>query len=291
MGICFVILHYQNIDVTNECIGCLREINFFDSCNVVVIDNASPNESGKQLIQKYNNCNNIHVLLNKENLGFAAGNNIGYDFARKKLRADQIIVMNNDILIRQKNFISKLKEEYNDSNVQLIAPDIVNLFGSHQNPFRTEPLSNKKLNIIHWYNLTLNCLYTIPIINSFLAKVLYYKSQTKKKNKYIEKHSLYNIVPHGSCIVYQGTWVKNEEYAFLPGTFMYFEEDILYEYLISKNYNLKYSPELCVNHVEDASVNASIKSELGKRKFIAKNLMKSSRVLILMRSKKNDFLI
>jgi hypothetical protein len=64
---------------------------------------------------------------------------------------------------------------------------------------------------------------------------------------------------------------------------MYFEEDILFEYVMRKNYKIEYCPELYVKHIEDVSVNSINRTELKKRKFIADNFLKSVKILINMR--------
>jgi GT2 family glycosyltransferase len=283
MKISFVILHYQNLEITKQCIECLRLLEKYDECGVVIVDNCSPNNSGKYLTDLYKTEANIYVICNNSNLGFANGNNIGYLFAKNRLRANLIIVMNNDVLIEQKNFIVKLKSLYYNSKIQIIAPDIINLDGFHQNPFRKHALSNKQLKKIYIYNMILKIIYIVPFINIFTAKILQYKNINKKFDCNIEKNHLYNIVPHGACVIYLDNWIHKENFAFLPDTFMYFEEDILFEYVMRKNYKIEYCPELYVKHIEDVSVNSINRTELKKRKFIADNFLKSVKILINMR--------
>lgn len=283
MKICFVVLHYQNIKVTKQCVKYLQKLEDYGGCKIVVVDNASPNKSGKELLELYKSEENIYVLCNNSNLGFANGNNVGYTFAKNKLKSNVIVVMNNDVFIEQSNFIIQLKRLNNDSKVQLVAPDIINLNGFHQNPFRKESISDKRLKKIYRYNLVLKILYKIPFINTFLANILQYRNIHKKITNDVETNSLYNIVPHGSCIIYLRTWIQRENFAFLPETFMYFEEDILFEYAMKNNYVIKYFPELHVKHIEDASINVSTKTELKKRQFIANNILKSTRILINIR--------
>ena len=47
----YVVLHYQNIKVTEKCIRSLK--NQFKESYIVVVDNCSPNGSGKLLREKY----------------------------------------------------------------------------------------------------------------------------------------------------------------------------------------------------------------------------------------------
>lgn len=51
--------------------------------SIVIVDNASANGTGRELQQLYQGAENIYVILNPENLGFARGNNVGFEFAKK----------------------------------------------------------------------------------------------------------------------------------------------------------------------------------------------------------------
>ncbi len=100
--IAFVILHYQALDETIDCVNTIKKM-VKGSRHIVIVDNASPNKSGEILIAKYQQDEEITVLVSKENVGFARGNNLGYVEA-KKYSPEYIVVMNNDVFITQTNF-------------------------------------------------------------------------------------------------------------------------------------------------------------------------------------------
>ena len=189
--------------------------------------------------------------------------------------------MNNDIFIKDKEFIVKLREIAKKTNSEIIAPNIIGRKGP-QNPLRLERLSDRKLHKMLRYNSTINILYHIPLINSFLAKIL----DTKNKNKTpstVKCKNGANCIPHGACVVFMPNWVKRENFTFLPKTFMYFEEDILGEYLWQKGYRATYDGSLVVYHVEDASVEYDNKTSVKKREFISRCMKNSIVVLVSMR--------
>lgn len=288
MKIVFVILHYQNIEVTEKCISLLKKLNKIEYASIVIVDNASPNNSGVELKEKYSTDYNLHFIINKENSGFAKGNNLGYAYARDELGADVIVVMNNDIYIFQEHFLETLYSiKLNDTAI--IAPDIENLSGKKQNPFRKKELTDKELGNIYIYNMFLKYIYRIPKINELYFKLLNKYKKNKEKFTYKKDDSevqMNNFVPHGSCIIFLPTWISSEDFAFYPGTFMYFEEDILHYYANFNKYKIKYLPELYVVHEEDASINASLENEINKREFIAKNMVNSIKVLKRLKNKK-----
>ena len=71
----FVILHYRAAEMTRTCVERIRALN--GSNYIVIVDNASPNGTGELLAEEYAGEDNITVLLNQENAGFARGNNLG----------------------------------------------------------------------------------------------------------------------------------------------------------------------------------------------------------------------
>ncbi|HFI0516497.1 TPA: glycosyltransferase family 2 protein, partial [Streptococcus suis] len=84
----FVILHFIALEMTIETIEVLlKNFSKYDF-NIIVVDNASPNDSGRELSEMYKNHQRIDIMLSDKNLGFAKGNNLGYSFAKLKYQPD-----------------------------------------------------------------------------------------------------------------------------------------------------------------------------------------------------------
>ena len=81
----FVILHYMTKQETIDCVASILEKTKAEpmKVSIVIVDNASANGTGRELQQLYQGAENIYVILNPENLGFAQGNNVGFEFAKK----------------------------------------------------------------------------------------------------------------------------------------------------------------------------------------------------------------
>lgn len=281
MKVGFSLLHYNNMSVTIEAVGYLKQLVDVENAEIVIVDNASPNGSGKQLQALYLNDPNVHIIVNEKNGGFAYGNNIGYRYAKDELGCSIILVMNNDIFIKDKYFISKLLEVDKECSSEIIAPDIIGRIGP-QNPFRLERLSDRRVKKMYRYNSIINQIYHVPGINSFVAHVLDKKNASKKTTTQRIKDGEC-CIPHGACVIYRAPWIKQENIAFVPDTFMYFEEDVLGEYMANKGYKASFSSRLTVYHVEDASVEYDNKTSVKKRKFISGCMKKSIKVLIDIR--------
>ena len=266
--VCYCILHYKNIEVTLNCIDSILKINDEFDTDIVVVDNGSKNGTGEILKERYCNNKNVHCIINLDNLGFSKGNNIAYRYAKEELNDDAIIVMNSDMII-DNNFSSKfIQQKLCLSNADVICPDIINKFDNHQNPLRVKRLDKNKYMFSIIKSAIIIFLISIPVIGrSFCKKYL-----KRKNSKNIEKKELiefdYNdFIPHGACLVYTNRWVREKNIAFEPITFMYCEEDILYELIKRENYKLEFIPELKIKHLEDASLDFSYKDIVKRVRF------------------------
>ena len=94
MRIGFVVLHYNVVAETEQCVeSILKRIDSSDF-EIVVVDNASPNKSGPQIQSLFANREHVSVILNEENLGFARGNNVGFRFLKNEKKCDFIVMLN-----------------------------------------------------------------------------------------------------------------------------------------------------------------------------------------------------
>lgn len=269
----FVILHYLALNMTIECVDNL--INRFKTYDIkiVIVDNASKNNSGKELKDYYADNEIVYVLLNDNNDGFAKGNNLGYEHLVKRFDLDYIVVMNNDVLIRQDNFLDLIDKSYNEHKFAILGPDIYAVKRQiHQSPSRKKELSftdvkNLKNSLIQINNH--------PLI-SFILDKKSKNNQTKESNF---KEYKEDIVLHGACYIFSKEFIKCRNYCFNPNTFLYLEEDILYYECKNKRLKMIYDPSLVVEHLEDVSTKLSYKSAYQRYKNKNKELYKSICVL------------
>lgn len=86
-----ITINYNGYKETCELIESLHKIETYPY-ELIVVDNASKENEGKLLKEKYPN---VTVVCSNKNLGFAGGNNLGYQYATGKY----ILYMNNDMTI------------------------------------------------------------------------------------------------------------------------------------------------------------------------------------------------
>lgn len=263
----FIILHYQNYKVTEECIAYLLRLKGILDHEIIIVDNGSPNGSGEILKNEYKKNHNIHIVLCEENLGFSRGNNVGYKYSKNTLHTDCMVVMNSDVFIKDELFIDKTMNVIkNNGNIEIIAPDVIDPEGCHGNPYRYETWSDQYVkkswikNTIYYYIYSTPCIGKLfHGIRIFVQKKSHKVEQTTEKDKYNKlREATYmqeaeDFIPAGCCILYTNRWIEKEKICFVPITFMMHEEYILYEYCKYRKYNIKYIPSLLVYHADGAT--------------------------------------
>lgn len=279
--VCFVVLHYLVAEETINCVNSLLT-NIAGNIKIIIVDNASPNDSYDTLFQVYNNNSHVVVIKNQKNGGYSDGINVGYQYAKKNLNPDFIISMNNDMEIKQSDFISKIYSIFERTGFYVMGPDIYSTTAfKHQNPERTT-ISN--INDIDKQILQIEALKKQRIklhVKSFLRRFslinkIYYTFKRLKKNNYVD-NELVNVALHGSFYVFSKLFINKRDLALTPLTSFYCEAQILdYE---CKRDDLKqiYSPELVVFHHEDVATNAVTGS------YAAKMDQKYQRVIIALK--------
>ncbi len=274
MNFCFVILHYRTADDTIECIESIEKLN--GVFNIVIVDNASNNGSIEEVEKLVGNRQNIYIIKNNKNLGFADGNNIGYHFAKNDLQANFIAICNNDTIINSDDFIQKCKELYEEKKYCLLGPDIESLIDhGHQNPMIvSEPNVRKIKKEILRYQI-LYALSKIGIFD-FLKKGKSKVLKTEKRDVLLELAE--NVQLHGSFIVFSPKFIENEDIAFRTGTFLYMEESILFQYCKKMGYRTIFSPAIKVLHKEDSSTSSLFAATKQRREFVFKNMIQSLKV-------------
>lgn len=124
MKVSIVILNWNRPDLTLECLESVGKLNAEGfELEVVVVDNGSTDNSSEKL-GKVNLSNaRYHFVKNKDNLGFAAGNNVGIKYALDH-GAGYILILNNDTLIDSNFVVEVLKTAKKDSKVGAVSPKI-----------------------------------------------------------------------------------------------------------------------------------------------------------------------
>ena len=265
----YVILHYQSIEITKKFVDKL--LMFSKDNPIIIVDNCSPNGSGKQLEKMYSKCINITVIINEENQGFAKGNNLGYQYIKRKYSLNYVVVMNNDIMIEDNDFAVIIEQFMEKNEVDVCGPDMVTLKGNHQNPLQLKPYTSKYLQ----RRVRADKIKVLLLRTRLFWKLYENYKKTNKIPIRTKQPTVFDCILHGSCIIYGPEYIKREQNAFLPITYMYNEEAILYDYLVHKGYKTGYCSDVTILHMEGVSTSERIENKKKKVMFRFKNNIKS----------------
>lgn len=235
----FVVLHYLTTDDTVECVSSIRRCCADGEYQIIIVDNASPNKSGKQLMEKYEKDKDIDLLILENNLGFARGNNVGIAYARNKYDPKYIVTLNNDIVLLQENTIELIEHEFCESKFAVLGPMVYTADGRcNDNPGTNKPLSlcelekkiaeyEKNLFLCRWKLRKIYAIWTA-------LKNRVYKTNIKDDMHKQYLHREYNVQLHGCFLCFSEEYFKHFD-GFYPETFLYMEEDILFYLTQQKN--------------------------------------------------------
>ncbi len=137
-----IILSYNTAKVTKDCIESVFNSLKKNSLRyeIIVLDNASTDNSVKLLREMQKTHENLNVIDNKENVGFAKGNNI----AVKQAKGKYLLFLNSDTIVLD-NAVYELLTYYkgNEKTVHFAGGKLFNTDGSPQpscGPFYSLPV-------------------------------------------------------------------------------------------------------------------------------------------------------
>ena len=280
VDISFVILHYLVSEQTKTSIDSI--IKKVDSPNylIVVVDNFSNNGSIEEIEQYVKNDNKFIIVKNEKNLGFANGNNTGIKYINKNYDCDFICVLNNDVYLKSSNIYSEIKKEYITSSFAVAGPKIYTKDGkTTSNPKGTDIFTYKS---VKHRQIEINVYYFLYKMH--LDRVVQLLEKRKSSVPTTEKkeinQKLYKVQLHGCFYIFSKKYFECFD-GFDSRTFLYMEEEILFQHLLNKNLESVYLPQIEVFHEEDASTNAMLqKRPRTKQIFFLKHHRKSIRILL-----------
>lgn len=223
-----VVLNYMNYQETFQCVDSIllqQKINF----EIIIVDNGSSNEACRELRKRYGKNEIIHILKSNKNYGFAKGNNIGINYARRRLSADFVLLLNSDTELIQDDYLSKLVSNYG-TNVGVISGKIIQKRGLIQEKYY-EYVEFPETLLLYLQLICDDCGF-----GEFSKKF----DQLLKKAKKTE-------VLHGSCLMLTPAFFEHYDMLYSK-TFLYSEEVLLYIYCQNAGLIQKQTEEAVILH-------------------------------------------
>ncbi|QRY77337.1 glycosyltransferase [Pseudomonas sp. PDNC002] len=112
-----VVVTYNNVALTQGCIDSLLRNTTYPNYELIVVDNASSDDTRNYLRYLSRTEDRVSIVLNDRNLGFAAANNQGLRLAT----GDYLVLLNNDTVV-PKGWIDPLLRHLQDPQVGLVGP-------------------------------------------------------------------------------------------------------------------------------------------------------------------------
>lgn len=254
-----IILNYNNYHQTINLLKQLAELEY----PIVVVDNASPNESWTVLTSLFKDTKYVSLIKSDENNGYSNGNNQGIARAlRLNPELEYIAIMNPDIELCDKIILERmcLELEKDSKLAALTAVTIFNGVLSGQNSCASKLLTGLEL----------------------LVADVALLSKTVKRN-------YNNLVANKNNIAYvdkiQGCFfvIKKDVFEkvgfFDEHVFLYFEEDILGYKLRGMGYRLGVLITNCIKHNHEGKDSEML--DLTKRTFYNKCFLDSKKYYML----------
>jgi hypothetical protein len=114
--ISIIILNYNQIKVTCEFIESTQKLTY-KNFEIILVDNASREDPSETIKIKYPH---VRLIINKTNLGFTGGNNVGI----KAAKGDYYFIVNNDTEVTE-NLLEALLEPFDqDKSIGVVSPKI-----------------------------------------------------------------------------------------------------------------------------------------------------------------------
>lgn len=287
-----VILNYNNFDDTINCVKSVDKFCLNEELTIAIVDNGSKNNSCHEISSFLNHsskeyevleANNsfkppqkqVTLIKSDENLGYAKGNNLGIQFLIQQ-NVEYILILNNDILLTD-NLIEPLRDALvKNPEIGLISPILLNINNEiDHNCCRINP--TEKILILE----SLKFL-NIKIITKYLERKYLFKTNPDLIHQKIVNCDIIS----GACMMAKtNTWKRLK--GFDENTFLYYEENILFEKLAMMNLNMSILNSTSAIHLGAKStkkiVNAKILSiELESLIYYMKSFRSLSTLSIIL---------
>jgi GT2 family glycosyltransferase len=95
--ISIIVLSHNNWHYTETCIKSIYQNTRFPEFEIIIVDNASDQETRNSLGQLTAAHDNLSVIFNPKNYGFAKANNLG----AKQAKGDYLVFLNNDTIVSE----------------------------------------------------------------------------------------------------------------------------------------------------------------------------------------------
>ncbi len=244
-----IIINWNTKKLLRHCLKSLIQNSKLKTQNyeVIIVDNGSTDGSVDNLqIDKLSNCE-LKIIRNKENLGFAKGNNIGI----KQAKGEYIMLLNTDTIVKEGAIEKLINVLDTDLEIGAVSPLVLNSDGTIQKDPCYLNLPSL-LFVFFYYNRFLKHL-----ANRFFPKLLYSVTD-------FNRQSCVQQLP-GAAMMIRKT-ISDKIGGFDESFKIYFEDTDLCVRIKKEGFKLLFEPNAEVIHLGRQSIKPVIDQE-GIEKF------------------------
>ncbi|MEH7299387.1 glycosyltransferase family 2 protein [Neobacillus drentensis] len=228
-----IIVNWNTADLTVDCLRSLYSNCDNSLIDVWLVDNNSSDDSVARIKAEFGD--KVHLIENKENLGFAKANNQ----ALRLVKTPYVALLNSDTIVEKNAFENMIEYLKNNSDVGAIGPQL--------------PMPNGTLKILSCGYLpsirsVVNHSYGLlrfPILNRFIKRGLFLPYYNFKEPLDVEWLS-------GACIVTKKEVLETA--GLLPEDYFMYAEDMQWcENILKAGWKVQYFPHSVIWHLMGAS--------------------------------------
>lgn len=246
MKLCVVMVNYNNSKLSCDCCDSLLVQQGINDLKIFIVDNNSKEEEKSILIDYTEQHENVECVFLDDNIGYFPAMEKGQTVAyAKKIDYDYMIVANND-LIYEKDFIETLRKQKFADDIMVISPDIVRMDGVHQNPHFVNRVSTMRKFLYHIYYSN----WYVALVMDWGLNLFNAQRRTCSKQGYDEAQYIY--MGFGACFILTKLYMRIighlDTRSFLMG-----EESLLTQQVHENRGRIYYAPVLKVKHLDSAT--------------------------------------
>jgi len=249
----FVVLNYIDYEMTSRAVQNIEKcVTGYQDYGILIVDNCSPNGSYEILKERFVDIDNVFVIKNEKNEGYAKGNNFGVKYIEQGFRnCKYVAIMNPDVEFFERTNLGKIVNKLNsDSQLASISP--LHLLNGKLDPRAIAWKTQKGFDDI---------FLTFAITNR-----MFHRTQYRNFEIELNKLSYVEVLP-GSFFIIKMEPFKQIGY-FDENTFLYCEERILAKKLMNAGYKQAIDFESFFIHNHDERNRSNISYKIKHSKYL-----------------------
>ena len=234
-----VILNYNTFEDAVVCVDSIKQHTKGVAYKIYLVDNASPDGSGKQLDAKYSDDSDIVVIVSESNRGFSGGNNLGIQAALKD-GYEYVYLLNSDIILMN-DALSLMQDAFKSAgDIAVVGPAVYSKDGKYMQYAR------KGITLASYLSNQRSVSTLFPKLDRKLRYIAFNQSEDFTSEGMVS----------GCCFGMRADFIK-QNHCMDENVFMYYEEDILAHLMKKNGQKAKIAAKAQVIHNEAVSTKKS----------------------------------